>query len=411
MVRADEIADIAIIGAGLSGKTAALAFGAPAVRGNFKVILLEGTAGGAQREDLRALAITQSSRRMFETMGLWTAIAPYAEPLREIAVSDGWPGEQSQPELMRMEDSRAPKAASAYFVESAIIQSVSAAQVKQSNHIRTVQADLSQLKIEKGWAEIETATGEHLRARLIIAADGKDSPSRAAAGIDTFGFNYPQMGIVTTIEHELAHSGRAHERFLPGGPFAVLPLKGKRSSVVWTEEEHLALGLVSGSDERFLAELHRRLGNHLGNIKLSGAHQAYPLSLMIAKSFARRRTALVGDAAHVIHPLAGLGFNLGMRDIAALAEAVVDDARLGLDIGADATLEKYESRRRIDTMMNAAATDWLNRLFSNDYEALKAVRDLGLKIVDRMPPVKSVLMREAAGLTGDLPKLMKGEVL
>lgn len=408
MVRADEIADIAIVGGGLSGKTAALAFGAPAARENFQVILLEGAEGGGQRADLRALAITQSSRRMFETMGLWTALAPYAEPLKEIVVSDGWPKE---PELLRMEDSDAPEAASAYFVESAIVKSVLAAQFNQSNHVRTVQANLSELKIKKGWVEIETTTGEQLRARLIIAADGKDSPSRGAAGIDTIGFNYPQMGIVTTIEHEIEHGGRAYERFLPGGPFAVLPLKGKRSSIVWTEEEHLALDLVSGSDERFLAELRRRLGNHLGDIKLSAARQAYPLSLMIAKSFASRRTALVGDAAHVIHPLAGLGFNLGMRDIASLAEAVVDDARLGFDIGADATLEKYQSRRRIDTMMNVAATDWLNRLFSNDYEVLKAVRDLGLRIVDRMPPVKSVLMREAAGLTGDLPKLMKGEVL
>ena len=411
MVRADEIADIAIVGGGLSGKTAALAFGAPAARENFQVILLEGAEGGGQRADLRALAITQSSRRMFETMGLWTAIAPYAEPLREIVVSDGWPEEPSQPELLRMEDSDAPEAASAYFVESAIVKSVFAAQFRQSNHVRTVHANLSKLKIKKGWVEIETAAGEQLRARLIIAADGKESLSRRTAGIDTIGFNYAQMGIVTTIEHELGHGGRAYERFLPGGPFAVLPLKGKRSSIVWTEDEHLAPGLVSGSDERFLAELRRRLGNHLGSIKLSGARQAYPLSLMMAKSLACRRTALVGDAAHVIHPLAGLGFNLGMRDIASLAEAVVDDARLGFDIGADATLEKYQSRRRIDTMMNAAATDWLNRLFSNDYEGLKAIRDFGLKIVDRMPPIKSVLMSEAAGLTGDLPKLMRGEVL
>lgn len=410
-MRPKEIADIAIVGGGLSGMTAALAFGAPAVRGNFQIVLIAGSEGGRQRLDLRALAITQSSRRMFETMGLWADIAPYAEPLTEIVVSDGQPGAESQPELLRMEDSRAPERPSAHFVESAVVQDVLAARLRGSGHVRTIHARVSQLKTNKGWVEIETTTGEQLRARLLIGADGKDSESRAAAGIETSSFDYPQTGIVTMIEHELPHGGRAYEHFLPEGPFAVLPLKGKRSSIVWAEDKHFAPRLVAGSDGNFLEELRRRLGDHLGNVKLSGPRQAYPLSLMIAKSFARQRTALIGDAAHVIHPLAGLGFNLGMRDIAALAEVVVEDARLGLDIGGDATLEKYQSWRRVDTMMNAAATDWLNRLFSNDHEAIRMVRDLGLKAINRLPLIKSLFMREAAGLTGDLPKLMRGEVL
>jgi 2-octaprenyl-6-methoxyphenol hydroxylase len=216
---------------------------------------------------------------------------------------------------------------------------------------------------------------------------------------------------VTTIEHELAHGGRAYERFLPAGPFAVLPLKGKRSSIVWTEDRHVAAALVEGEDEIFLEELRRRVGDNLGQIKVSGPRAAFPLSLMIARTFARRRIALVGDAAHVIHPLAGLGFNLGLRDIAALAEVVAEDARLGLDIGGEATMEKYQQRRRVDTMMTAVATDGLNRLFSNDIYALRQFRDLGLKVVDRSPAIKAFLMREAAGLTGELPKLMRGELL
>jgi 2-octaprenyl-6-methoxyphenol hydroxylase len=343
-------------------------------------------------------------------MGLWDDISPHAEPLTEIIVSDGRPGDIG-PLLLRMEDSGSPDAPSAYFVEGATVESVLAARLKQSGHVRIVDENVSRLEAKQGWVEIETEGGEQLRARLLIGADGKDSPSRAAAGIETIDFDYGQMGIVTTIEHELPHGGRAYEHFMPAGPFAALPLKGKRSSIVWTEEKEAALSLISGSDEDFLAEIERRLGRRLGKLKLCGARQAYPLSLMIAKSFARQRIVLIGDAAHVIHPLAGLGFNLGMRDIAALAETVVEDARLGLDFGADATLEKYQSRRRLDTVMNAAVTDWLNRLFSNDHTALRALRDIGLGIVDRVPAAKRLFMREAAGLTGDLPKLMKGEAL
>ena len=410
MARVKEIADVAIVGGGLAGMTAALAFGAPAMRGGLGAILINGSGKRGKPADLRALAITQTSRRMFATMGLWDDISPHAEPLVEIIVSDGRPGDIG-PLLLRMEDSGSPEAPSAYFVEGATVESVLAARLKQSGHVRIVDENVSRLEAKQGWVEIETEGGEQLRARLLIGADGKDSPSRAAAGIETIDFDYGQMGIVTTIEHELPHGGRAYEHFMPAGPFAALPLKGKRSSIVWTEEKEAALSLISGSDEDFLAEIERRLGGHLGKLKLCGARQTYPLSLMIAKSFARQRIVLIGDAAHVIHPLAGLGFNLGMRDIAALAETVVEDARLGLDFGADATLEKYQSRRRLDTVMNAAVTDWLNRLFSNDHTVVRALRDIGLGIVDRVPAAKRLFMREAAGLTGDLPKLMKGESL
>jgi 2-octaprenyl-6-methoxyphenol hydroxylase len=348
---------------------------------------------------------------MLQCMGVWGDLAGNSEALIEISVSDGRPEDAKALELLHVAERGEARAPSAYFVEAALLEDVLAARLEQSRHVRRVSAKVLEIRPCKGWVEAITTTGEHVRARLLIGADGKDSASRAAAGIESFEYKYPQVGIVTTIKHELPHGGRALARFLPAGPFAVLPLTGKRSSIVWTEEEQLGLSLVSGREKVFLRELRRRVGSHLGNIELAGAHRAFPLSLMIAKSFAARRIALVGDAAHVIHPLAGLGFNLGMRDIAALAEAVVEDARLGLDIGGEDNLEKYQSWRRVDTLMNATATDWLNRLFSNDDQTLRIFRDVGLRIVDRLPPLKQLLAREAAGLTGDLPKLMRGEVL
>jgi 2-octaprenyl-6-methoxyphenol hydroxylase len=410
MNTAQEIADIAIIGAGLAGMTAALAFGAPASRTEIKVLLIDADEAGAQIGDMRALAITQSSRQMFDIMGLWPSMSPKAEALREVVVRDGSPGSNGQAELLRF-DEPGGTGPSAHFLASDLLRDVLGTQLKQSRHARKVHGRLARLNSHKAWTEIETTQGERYRARLVIGADGKDSSTRAAAGIKKFEYGYPQTGIVTTIAHELPHGGRAYERFLPAGPFAMLPLKGNCSSIVWTEEEQLARKLMAEPDERFLAELERRAGDELGTIKLAGRRQAYALSLMIAKSFGKNRTVLVGDAAHVIHPLAGLGFNLGMRDIAALAQVVVEEARLGLDIGGEAVLQKYQSWRRVDTMMNAVLTDGLNRLFSNESEAIKRVRDLGLKIVNGLPIVKSLLMAEAAGLTGELPKLMKGEAL
>jgi len=213
------------------------------------------------------------------------------------------------------------------------------------------------------------------------------------------------------VAHERDHHGRAEEHFLPAGPFAILPLKGRRSSIVWTEERHEAERIVALPEQTFHDELERRFGLRLGEIEAVGPRHAYPLGLAVARSFVAERLALIGDAAHVIHPIAGQGLNLGLRDVAALAETIADAARLGLDPGGPDVLERYQRWRRFDTMAMGVATDGLNRLFSNRSDALRLVRDVGLGLVDRAPALKRLFIREAAGLTGEVPKLLRGEAL
>jgi 2-octaprenyl-6-methoxyphenol hydroxylase len=250
-----------------------------------------------------------------------------------------------------------------------------------------------------------------VRARLLVAADGARSRLRERAGIQSVGWSYGQSAIVTTVAHERPHHGRAEEHFLPSGPFAILPLPHDRSSIVWTEAAAEADRIMRLDDAGFHAELEKRFGLHLGDISVAGRRAAFPIGFAAAKSFIAERLALVGDAAHVIHPIAGQGLNMGLRDVAALAEAIVDAARLGLDPGGAGVLDRYQRWRRFDTMAMGLATDGLNRLFSNRSDALRLVRDIGLGVVERLPAVKDFFIREAAGITGEVPKLLRGEAL
>ena len=232
---------------------------------------------------------------------------------------------------------------------------------------------------------------------------------RERAGIKCVGWSYPQVGIVTTVAHERPHHGKAVQHFLPSGPFAILPLTGNRSSIVWTEDAGLAAAIMAAGEDRFLEELSKRFGHRLGALSLAGPRQSFSLDMQIARAFVADRFALVGDAAHVVHPLAGQGLNIGIRDVAALAETLIETARLGLDIGSAVPLERYERWRRFDSAFSAAVMDGLNRLFSNDSAPLRALRDLGLGLVDRIPAVKRFLVSEAAGRTGTVPCLLRGE--
>ena len=259
---------------------------------------------------------------------------------------------------------------------------------------------------------VTLSNGETISAKLLVAADGARSAIREQAGIKSFGWEYGQSGIVTTVAHERDHNGRAEEHFLPAGPFAILPLKGKRSSIVWTEEEKEAERIVALPDAEFHAETRKAF--RIASRRHRDCRSAPRLSARACRSRARfiaERIALVGDAAHVIHPIAGQGLNMGLRDVAALAESVVDAVRLGLDPGSTAVLERYQRWRRFDTMAMGVATDGLNRLFSNQSDVLRLARDVGLGLVDRLPVLKEFFIREAAGVTGEVPKLLRGEAL
>jgi 2-octaprenyl-6-methoxyphenol hydroxylase len=262
-----------------------------------------------------------------------------------------------------------------------------------------------------GGIDVTLGDGSKIAASLLVAADGAKSKLRERAGIATHGWEYDQSGIVVTVGHERDHEGRAEEHFLPAGPFAILPLTGKRSSLVWTERRAEAARIIALTDEDFHAELEQRFGLHLGEVKALDKPRAFPLSYFVARSFVTERLALVGDSAHVIHPIAGQGLNMGLKDVAALAEVVVDAARLGMDLGGADVLERYQRWRRFDTMAMGVATNSLNFLFSNQSSLLRTVRDIGLGIVDRTPPLKNLFIRQAAGLTGEIPRLLKGEAL
>jgi 2-octaprenyl-6-methoxyphenol hydroxylase len=253
--------------------------------------------------------------------------------------------------------------------------------------------------------------GSQISARLLVAADGARSRLRELAGISFYGWSYDQSAIVGTIRHERDHGGRAVEHFLPSGPFALLPLKGRRSSIVWTERRADAAAIIRRDPETLAHMIEKRFGLELGEIQLAGPLHALPLSLGLARSFIGERLALLGDAAHVIHPIAGQGLNLGLKDAAALAEAIIDQLRLGLDPGAPEALEAYQASRRFDTAQMAVTTDILNRLFSNDAGPLRMLRDAGLGLVNRLPGLKNIFIGQAAGTGPRMPKLMRGEGL
>ncbi|MCG8696363.1 MAG: FAD-dependent monooxygenase, partial [Minwuiales bacterium] len=260
-------------------------------------------------------------------------------------------------------------------------------------------------------SEVHLADGTVVSAPLCVGADGRNSPLRQSAGIKCAAWSYHQVGIVCTVHHELPHGGVAQERFLPAGPFAILPMTGNRSSLVWTERADLAPAMMALDEAAFTAEMASRFGDYLGALEVVGPRWSYPLALHLAERYTDRRLALVGDAAHGIHPIAGQGLNLGLRDVAALAEVIVDTARLGLDIGDAVPLERYQRWRRFDALLLAAVTDSLNRLFSNDIEPIRLARDLGLAAVNRMGPLKRVFMSHARGTVGQLPKLLQGQSL
>jgi 2-octaprenyl-6-methoxyphenol hydroxylase len=409
MTEMPERADVVIAGGGFAG----LALGIALRQGlgpSFAILVADPFIGRDGSGDPRASAIAAGARRLFETIGVWDAVAQDAQPILDMAVTDSRLRDKVRPVFLSFGGEVEPGEPFAHMIEN---RDLVAALTAKARELGIALQPAAVTGFESGASQIEVRfpDGARTRARLLVAADGARSRLRELAGIPTYGWNYPQSAIVTNVAHERDHGGRACEHFLPAGPFAILPLKGRRSSIVWTEETEAAERIVALADDLFHEELERRFGLELGDIEVISPRRVHPLGYSVARSFIGDRLALVGDAAHVIHPIAGQGLNMGLRDVAALAEAIVDAARLGLDPGSSEVLERYQRWRRFDTMMMGVATDGLNRLFSNRSDALRLIRDVGLGLVDRLPGLKHLFIREAAGITGEVPKLLRGETL
>lgn len=401
--------DVVIAGGGFAGLTLAVAL-RQALGASFSVIVADPALGRTYAGDLRASAIAAAARRLFETIGVWDEAARDAQPILDMAITDSRLNDAVRPVFLTFGGEVVPGEPFAHMIKNKPLVDALLAKAKQEG-VELRATTVAEFENSAERVAVQFGDGDTVSARLLIAADGARSFIRERCGIQTVGWDYGQSGIVTTVEHERDHNGRAEEHFLPAGPFAILPLKGRRSSLVWTEETREAERIVALSDEEFHAELEKRFGLHLGDLQAVGPRRAYPLGMSVARSFIAERVALIGDAAHVIHPIAGQGLNLGLRDVAALAEAIVDAARLGLDPGSATVLDRYQRWRRFDTMAMGVATDGLNRLFSNKSDVLRLMRDVGLGLVERMPALKGLFIREAAGLTGDVPKLLRGEAL
>jgi 2-octaprenyl-6-methoxyphenol hydroxylase len=406
-LRATFQTEVLIAGGGFAGLALALAL-RQALGPRFAVTLADPAL--ARGEDPRASAIAAAPRRMFEALGVWAAVAPHAQAILDMVITDSRVDDAVRPVLLTFAGEIEPGEPFAHMIENARLVAELAAKAAAAG-VTLVSQPVKDFAAAGADVTVELGDGSTWAANLLVAADGGRSRLRERAGIAVHGWPYGQSAIVTTVAHEGDHRGRAEEHFLPGGPFAILPLRDNRSSIVWTEHTADAERFVASPDAAFRDELEKRFGLHLGDIALAGPRRAYPLGLWVARSFIAERMALVGDAAHVIHPIAGQGLNMGLRDVAALAEAAVDAARLGLDAGDATVLERYQRWRRFDTMAMGVSTDVLNRLFSNQSDALRLVRDIGLGLVDRLPPLKRMFMREAAGLSGEVPKLLRGEAL
>jgi 2-octaprenyl-6-methoxyphenol hydroxylase len=407
--------DVLIGGAGFAGLALAIAL-RQGLAPSFSVAVADPALAGTAK-DGRASAIVAAARRLFQTIGVWQTIE--AQPILDMVVTDSRLADVVRPVFLSFDGDVEPGEPFAHMVENGPLLAALAAKAKDEG-VTLRPAAVTDLKFATDRASDRTnvrlSNGDALAARLVVAADGAHSAIREHAGIASHGWSYGQSAIVTTVAHERDHHGRAEEHFLPAGPFAILPLTrdaagGHRSSIVWTEQAQEAARIVALPDAEFHTELERRFGLHLGEIAAVGPRRVHPLGLSVARAFIADRLALVGDAAHVIHPVAGQGLNMGLKDVAALAEVIVDAVRLGLDPGSLAVLERYQRWRRFDTMAMGIATDGLNRLFSNQSDVLRLVRDVGLGLVDRLPALKHLFIREAAGLVGEVPKLLRGEAL
>lgn len=407
--------EIVIVGGGLAGGLAALAL---AARGFSCAVIDAGDPGKMRSQgfDGRTTAISYASARVFKRLGLWDPIAPHAEAIRDILVTDGRAksrfDEGTISSFHLHFDSRElnDETPLGWIVENRILRNVLIDAIDQSQDIEFIApARRASTEFNAGSAITKLQDGRAIESSLVLAADGRFSGLRAEAKIKTNQWRYPQSGIVATVAHERPHMGVAQEFFLPAGPFAILPMTENRSSLVWTEREDAVAAYMALDDDAFRTEIENRFGSYLGAIEPAGPRWSYPLAFTLAQSYIAPRLALIGDAAHAIHPIAGQGYNLGVKDIAALADVLVESRDVGLDIGSLTVLQNYQRWRRFDSASLALGTDLLNRLFSNNFAPLRIARDLGMGAVNAVPPLRKFFMRQAGADLGTLPSLMAAD--
>lgn len=368
-------------------------------------------AGAAAPGDARAFALSAASVRLLAAIGVWPEVERDAQAVTAIDITDSELEAGVRPTLLSYDNETEDGAAASFILPGAVLLEALDAGAARTPGIHVFAGTAKSYAADLHSAKVTLADGREIGGALVVAAEGRRSALREAAGIKLVGWNYEQTGIVVTVAHERPHGGRAVQHFLPSGPFAILPLTGNRSCITWSETAAEARRILALDDAAFLEEVDKRFGGKLGPLALAGPRASWPLSMHLARAYVAPRLALVADTAHGVHPIAGQGLNLGFRDVAALAEVVAEAMRLGLDPGNAESLKRYEQWRRFDSTVSTFAFDGLNRLFSNDWTLVRAARDVGLGVVDRLPFVKRLLVSEAAGMTGELPRLLKGEAL
>ncbi|MEO1177744.1 MAG: UbiH/UbiF/VisC/COQ6 family ubiquinone biosynthesis hydroxylase [Pseudomonadota bacterium] len=399
--------DILIVGGGLAGPTLALAL----ARSGFSVTVIDALEEKIRRNaafDGRSYAVALTSCRLLQGVGLWPALADDAQPILDIKVSDGRAGEGPSPFFMHFDHRDLGSDPMGHMIEDRHIRRALLDAMEAEPKVTRLSGETVTDHVpDTVSVAVTLANGQTLRGRVLIGADGRQSGTATRAGIKRTGWEYGQTALVCALKHEKPHNGIAHQFFMPAGPLAILPLKGNRSAIVWSETAEQAAAVNAMDDADYLQVLMPRFGSFLGEISLAGKRYTYPLNLSLAHRLIADRTALIADAAHGVHPIAGQGLNAGMRDIAALADVFGDAKRLGEDIGSSAVLKRYEEWRRFDNAALAVATDSFNRLFSNDNALLRMGRDVGMGVINALPGIRRSFMREAAGLNGDLPRLMQ----
>ncbi|NOU05544.1 MAG: ubiquinone biosynthesis protein UbiH [Hyphomicrobiaceae bacterium] len=413
MQQATATVDIAISGGSFAGLAIAVAL-SQALHGALRISVIAPTFPAPANDapiDPRSVALSAASKNLLSALGVWNDIASVCQPVSEIAISDSDLNDAVRPTRLRYDTVLPSGEPSMWIVPNASLGAVLLAHANKAPGVSLIANRRVTGLTDHGEAIALTLDdGTDISTRLAIAADGRRSTLRDASGITTIGWDYDQHGIVATVTASQPHHGRAVQNFLPNGPFAILPLTGNRLCITWSEQTGEAKRILAGTPAEILAEIERRFAPNYGHLTLENKPQSWSLNVHLARSFIAHRVALAGDAAHGVHPIAGQGLNLGFRDVAALVEVIAETARLGLDIGHGTTLDRYQRWRRFDSLTSTAAFDTLNRLFSQNSNVARSVRGAGLSIIDRAPHLKALIVQEAAGLSGDVPKLLLGQM-